>query len=124
MGGVSEDVIAPPPGELFSETNDNSVAILLTYGTACVLLAGDAEVREEYVAGSYRAYTPGDPVWPVMIAGDIPVYWKPPIRLRSLTPIFTPTHPNIIRLKPTLLHEDLPKILVWQGILRHKSAPG
>jgi hypothetical protein len=23
------DVIAPPPGELFSETNDNSVAILL-----------------------------------------------------------------------------------------------
>jgi competence protein ComEC len=48
-------VIAPPPGELFSETNDNSVAILLSYGTARVLLAGDAEVRrEEYVAeGSY-----------------------------------------------------------------------
>jgi beta-lactamase superfamily II metal-dependent hydrolase len=40
-------VIAPPPGELFSETNDNSVAILLTYGTARVLLAGDAEAREE-----------------------------------------------------------------------------
>ena len=56
------DVIAPPPGELFSETNDNSVAILLTYGTARDLLAGDAEAREEYVAGSYRAYTPGDPV--------------------------------------------------------------
>lgn len=37
------DVIASPPGELFSETNDNSVAILLTYGTTCVLLADDAE---------------------------------------------------------------------------------
>ena len=48
------DVIAPPPGELFSETNDNSVAILLTYGTARVLLAGDAEMGEEYmVSGSY-----------------------------------------------------------------------
>jgi len=39
-----------PPGELFSETNDNSVAILLTHGTARVLLAGDAEAREEYIA--------------------------------------------------------------------------
>jgi hypothetical protein len=27
-------MIAPPPGELFSETNDNSVAILLTNGMA------------------------------------------------------------------------------------------
>jgi competence protein ComEC len=45
--GVRADVIAPPPGELFSETNDNSVAILLSYGTARVLLAGDAEAREE-----------------------------------------------------------------------------
>jgi hypothetical protein len=43
---TNTDVIAPPPGELFSETNDNSVAILLTYGTARVLLAGDAEARE------------------------------------------------------------------------------
>ena len=51
-GGVRTDVIAPPPGELFSETNDNSVAILLTYGTARILLAGDAEAgEEEYVAG-------------------------------------------------------------------------
>jgi hypothetical protein len=24
----------------------------------------------------HRAYTPGGPVWPVMIAGDILVYWK------------------------------------------------
>jgi competence protein ComEC len=46
-GGVQADVIAPPPGELFSETNDNSVAILLTYATARILLAGDAEAREE-----------------------------------------------------------------------------
>ncbi len=46
-GGVQADVIAPPPGELFSETNDNSVAILLTYGAARVLLAGDAEAKEE-----------------------------------------------------------------------------
>jgi competence protein ComEC len=51
-GGVQADVIAPPPGELFSETNDNSVAILLTYATARILLAGDAEAREEeYMAG-------------------------------------------------------------------------
>ncbi len=55
-GGVRADVIAPPPGELFSETNDNSVAILLSYGTARVLLAGDAEAREEeYMAN--RCYT-------------------------------------------------------------------
>ena len=33
-------------------TNDNSVAILLTCGTARVLFAGDAEAREEYRAGS------------------------------------------------------------------------
>jgi beta-lactamase superfamily II metal-dependent hydrolase len=51
-GGNNTDVKAPPTGELFSETNDNSVAILLTYGTARVLLAGDAEAREEeYMAG-------------------------------------------------------------------------
>jgi competence protein ComEC len=45
---VRADVIAPPPpGELFSETNDNSVVILLAYGTARVLIAGDVEAREE-----------------------------------------------------------------------------
>lgn len=46
--------IGPPPGELFNETNDNSVAILLSYATAYVLLAGDAEAREEeyMVSGS------------------------------------------------------------------------
>jgi competence protein ComEC len=49
-GGVRADVIAPPTeaeGGLFSETNDNSVAILLSYGSARVLLAGDAEAKEE-----------------------------------------------------------------------------
>ena len=45
-GGALEDVIAPPPGELFSETNDNSVAILLTYATARILLACDPEAGE------------------------------------------------------------------------------
>jgi competence protein ComEC len=44
--------VGPPPGELFSETNDNSVVLLLTYGTARVQLAGDVEAREEeYMAG-------------------------------------------------------------------------
>jgi competence protein ComEC len=48
-------VIAPPPDQLFSETNDNSVGILLTHGSARVLLAGDAEKKsEEYMSnGSY-----------------------------------------------------------------------
>ena len=48
------DVIAPPmdaEGGLLSEINDNSVAIMLTYGTARILLAGDAEASEEYMAG-------------------------------------------------------------------------
>ena len=60
-GGVRADVIGPPSdadGGLFSETNDNSVAILLTYGSARVLLAGDAEANEEeYMAGG--PYTGG-----------------------------------------------------------------
>jgi competence protein ComEC len=42
--------MSSPPGELFSETNDNSVAILLSYGTARVFLAGDEEASEEYIA--------------------------------------------------------------------------
>jgi hypothetical protein len=33
-----------PPSELFGETNDISVT-LLPYGTNCVLLAGDAQVK-------------------------------------------------------------------------------
>jgi competence protein ComEC len=51
VGGARTNVTAPPPGELFSETSDNSVAILLTYGTARVLLAGDAGLgKREYMA--------------------------------------------------------------------------
>ena len=45
---MQADVVEPPPGELYSETNDDSVAILLSYGTARVLLADDAEAREEH----------------------------------------------------------------------------
>ena len=45
------DVISPPPAKLFSETNDNSVGILLTFGASRVLLAGDAEKKaEEYMS--------------------------------------------------------------------------
>jgi beta-lactamase superfamily II metal-dependent hydrolase len=43
-------VIGPPTdleGGLFTEINDNSVAILLTYDTARILLASDAEARED-----------------------------------------------------------------------------
>jgi beta-lactamase superfamily II metal-dependent hydrolase len=48
--------LAQPPGEFLSETNDNSAAILLSHGTARVLLAGDTEAREEeYIAN--RCYT-------------------------------------------------------------------
>jgi hypothetical protein len=54
LPALNVDVIAPPTdaeGGLFSEINDNSVAIMLTYGTARILLAGDAEANEEYMAG-------------------------------------------------------------------------
>ncbi len=49
-GGVRVDVIGPPTeaeGGLFTEINDNSIALLLTYGSARVLLAGDASTNEE-----------------------------------------------------------------------------
>ena len=50
-GSARADVISPPPDKLFSETNDNSIGILLTFGTARVLLAGDAEKKaEEYMS--------------------------------------------------------------------------
>jgi hypothetical protein len=43
------------------------VAILLTYATSRVLLAGNAEAREEeYLAVLYLAYTPGDSIWHVL----------------------------------------------------------
>ena len=51
VGVSTTDVSASPSGELFSETNDNSVAILLSYGTARILLAGRGE-GEEYMASS------------------------------------------------------------------------
>jgi len=45
------DVITPPRDRLFSETNDNFVGILLTHGSARILLTGDAE---KYMSnGSY-----------------------------------------------------------------------
>jgi hypothetical protein len=43
VSGASEDVLAPPTdaeGGLFSETNDNSVTMLLSYGSVRLLLAG------------------------------------------------------------------------------------
>ncbi|TCJ15860.1 MBL fold metallo-hydrolase [Rubrobacter taiwanensis] len=46
-GRARADVIAPPPGELSEEPNDNSVAILLTFGPARALMAGDAEAAQE-----------------------------------------------------------------------------
>src|SRR5919112_1288107 len=52
-GGVLTDVIAPPPGEFFSETNDNSVTILVTHGTALLLSAVVARAEEEqYMANA------------------------------------------------------------------------
>jgi hypothetical protein len=44
-GDTRVDVIVPLTHRLFSETNDNFVGILLTYGSACLLLAGDARRR-------------------------------------------------------------------------------
>jgi len=46
-GGVLTDLIAPPPGEFLSETNDNSVTILVTHGTAALLSAVVARAEEE-----------------------------------------------------------------------------
>lgn len=49
-GGVDVAAIAPPTdaeGGLFPDSNNNSVSLLLTYGTARILLAGDAEEEEE-----------------------------------------------------------------------------
>jgi beta-lactamase superfamily II metal-dependent hydrolase len=50
-GDVVVDVLSPPPGEAFPDSNENSIATLLTFGEARVLLAGDAEGKaEEYMA--------------------------------------------------------------------------
>src|SRR5215217_5700619 len=69
----------------------------------------------------YQACTPGDSVWPVMITGNIPMYWKS----ANLTSISYPTfYPNIIRLRPTRFGYDPPEIPVCQGILRYDPTPG
>ena len=53
------EVTEPPAGELFSsKTNDNPVDILMTYGTACVLLVGGAEAREDEYMASATYTTP------------------------------------------------------------------
>ncbi|MGB3683995.1 MAG: ComEC/Rec2 family competence protein [Rubrobacteraceae bacterium] len=53
-GGTDVVVVAPPPeseGGLFSDSNENSVSLLLTFGEARVLLPGDAESQaEEYIS--------------------------------------------------------------------------
>jgi hypothetical protein len=117
-GGARTDVIAPPPDELFSETDDNSVGNLLTYGTARVLLAGDAEAREEYVAGSYRAYTPGDPVWPVMIARDIPCSGSHQLD-RDLLPQPMPTSSDSDRHAPTRILRKSLSVRALSNMIRH-----
>jgi hypothetical protein len=40
-----------------------------------------------------------------------------------LTPLLTPTDPNITRRRPTRFDEDTLEIPVWQSILRHDSTP-
>jgi competence protein ComEC len=79
-GGVRADVIAPPTeaeGGLFSETNDNSVAILLTYGTARVLLAGDAEAREE-------DYMANGPYTGPLTVVNVPKLQRPELKFRAV----------------------------------------
>ncbi len=53
-GGTGATVVAPPPevdGGLFSDPNENSVALLLAFGGARILLPGDAENQaEEYMS--------------------------------------------------------------------------
>jgi beta-lactamase superfamily II metal-dependent hydrolase len=75
------DVIAPPTdaeGGLFSEINDNSVAILLTYGTARILLAGDAEANEE----EYMANGPYTGPLTIIMVRKHKIFW--PAVQRSL----------------------------------------
>ncbi|MGB3633765.1 MAG: ComEC/Rec2 family competence protein [Rubrobacteraceae bacterium] len=53
-GGTQVTVLSPPPdseGGLFGESNEDSVSMLLVFGTARILLTGDAENRgEEYMS--------------------------------------------------------------------------
>jgi competence protein ComEC len=58
-GQETLSALSSPPGELVSEANDNSVTIVLIYGTARILLAGDAEAKEEeYMASGTYATVP------------------------------------------------------------------
>lgn len=53
--GLRVDVLNPPAGggDAYSNSNDSSVALLVTYGRARIILAGDAEEdAEEYLAQS------------------------------------------------------------------------
>ncbi len=100
------------------------MVVLLTYGTARVLLAGDAEAKEEeYVAASYRTYTPGAAVRPIMIAGDMLVCWKP----ANLTSIFYPTfYPNRPQQRSTQadnLQEAIAEISRPNGALSNTERP-
>jgi hypothetical protein len=47
VGVGTTNVSAPSLGELFSKATELSLAILLSYGTAHVPLAGDTKAREE-----------------------------------------------------------------------------
>jgi hypothetical protein len=78
VGGALEDVIAPPPGELFSETNDNSVAFLLSYGTTGVLLVGtpkpgrrnswlEVRTRDLKRSSTFRNYTHSEPMFRALL---------------------------------------------------------
>jgi hypothetical protein len=60
--------------------------VLLTETTYRMVSVGECFAHQD------RAQTHGDSMRPVVFAGDIPVFWKPPIGPRSLTP----TDPNII----------------------------
>ena len=77
---------------------------------------------DSFTKGS--ALTLGPVVGPHTVLLPRKLEWMLPIYLRPLTPNLTPTDPNRGRLGPTRLDEDLPKIPVWQGILRHQPAPG
>jgi hypothetical protein len=61
--GVQAVVIAPPPGDLFFETNDNSlsVAILLSYGTRRACRRSQGEEGGETAQGLSRFETTKQP---------------------------------------------------------------
>jgi hypothetical protein len=61
---------------------------------------------------------------PVLLPRELE--WKPPICLRPLTPLLTPTDPNRGRLRPTRLDDDPPEIRfhrAFSDINRHPDTP-